>query len=224
MALPFHALQAIKPHLRGKVLSLGFPDIQATPEELESLFGFGPTKFDGENNLWHGNKEPLPDALELFSALGIELTVVDYTRDRDMEVIADLNYPHDFGKFDLVIDPGTLEHCFNIGQAFLNAANAVKAGGAILHLSPMTMLNHGFYNLSPTLFHDFYFQNGWDVKDLAIIPFVKPKIHATNRFSMFQEYLARVIAVRGTEDPLKYPTQTKYLKKEQIRNEVRLRG
>lgn len=212
MALPYHALNLIAPYLEGEVLSLGYPDLDITADAAEKLFGYRPTKFT-EAHTWHGRKDPLPDSEELFAKLGARLTVVDFTSDRGMERIADLNEPHDLGKFDLVIDPGTLEHCFNIGQAFLNACNAVKAGGKILHLNPMTMLNHGFYNLNPTLYHDFYLQNGWEINDCSVIKSFEPKPEATRRFQMQPEYLIRVLATRHTEDELKFPIQTKYLEK-----------
>ena len=151
MALNLSALKFLKPHFKGDVLSLGYPDLLVSPESIQEMFGYMPSKFTDANK-WHGFKDPLPDTEELFDHLGAKLTVVDFTKDRGMETIADLNYPQEFGKFDLVIDPGTLEHCFNIAQAFVNAAASVKVGGRIFHLSPMTMINHGFYNLCPTLF------------------------------------------------------------------------
>jgi hypothetical protein len=57
-----------------------------------------------------------------------------------------------------VLDCGTTEHCFNVGQAIINAAHAVKPGGAIFHCFPMCVMNHGFWNASPTAFKDFYFR------------------------------------------------------------------
>ena len=212
MGLPLHALKALKPYLKGKVLSLGYPDLIVSSKDIEDLFGYKPTKFTQVHE-WHGRKEPLPETLELFQKLGCELTVVDFTSETGHERIADLNYPHDLGKHDLVIDPGTLEHCFNIGQAFLNAANAVKVGGVICHLSPLDMMNHGFYNLNPTLFHDFFLQNGWVITDLTVMPFQVPTIHPTNRFTLFAEHISRVIALRKTDTPLKFPVQTKYIEK-----------
>ena len=83
-----------------------------------------------------------------------------------------------------MIDAGTIEHCFNIAQAILNAAQAVAPGGHVFHAPPMTMLNHGFYNLNPTLFHDFYGQNGWTVERLVGgTQEGKFKVHPTGRFS-----------------------------------------
>ena len=212
MALPSHALVKLAPYMRkAKILSLGYPDILVKPEEVEKLFGYKPTKFTDQK--WHGVEEKCPNSLELFKQLESQVTIVDFAKVVGMETVADLNYPHDFGKFDLVIDPGTIEHCFNIGQALLNAANAVRAGGVIFHISPMTMLNHGFYNLNPTLFYDFYIQNGWDILELKILPFRTPTISVTGRFDVHTEHLIRVLAKRKTEDPLKMPIQTKYLEK-----------
>lgn len=213
MALPYHALKRLEPLMRGaKILSLGYPDLMCSADEIEKLFGYKPTKFTDAHE-WHKVKNPFPETIELFEAIGAKATIVDFTAERGIEKIADLNHPHDLGKFDLVIDPGTLEHCFNIGQAFLNAANAVRPGGSICHLSPMTMLNHGFYNLCPTLFNDFYLQNGWEIKELKIMPSSGPRIHSTGRFDMHTEHLIRVLATRTDGSSLKYPVQTKYLEK-----------
>lgn len=214
MALPLHALNKLKPLLKGEVLSLGYPDLDVTAAEVETLFGYKPTEFT-KANVWHGRKDPLPETFELFDHLGAKLTVVDFTDERGMEKIADLNDPHDLGKFDLVIDSGTIEHCFNIGQAWKNAANAVNIGGHIFHLSPMNMPNHGFYSLSPTAFYDFYSQNGW-VVELKII--ARPSnVSTTDRFCVLSEHLVRCLAKKTHEEPLKFPIQTKYLNKMRAR-------
>ena len=214
MGIAIHALETLKPYLtKSKVLSLGYPDLLVKASDIERLFGYKPEKLNTRNQKWHGLSEPSPDTFELFEKLGSDLTIVDCTSETGHEKIADLNYPHDFGKFDLVIDPGTVEHCFNIGQAIMNAAGAVRDGGVICHLSPMDMLNHGFYNICPTLFNDFYGQNGWNLKSIAIMPSGVPNSHRTSRFTMHTEHFMVVIAERNMEEPFKFPTQTKYLKK-----------
>lgn len=211
MALPYHALKLIAPHLKdASVLSLGYPDITITDKEIESIFGYTPQKFT-TGNRWI--KTPVPDSQELFEKLGSELTIVDYVRERGIEQVADLNYPQDLGQFDFVIDPGTLEHCFNIGQAMMNAANAVKPGGRIFHISPMSMLNHGFYNLCPTLFYDFYEQNGWAIESFAIVALADPVCKTTARFTTTVEHLVRTMVRRQSDTPLRMPTQSKYLGK-----------
>lgn len=211
MALPLHALIRLKPILKGEVLSLGYPDLDATAEDVEKLFGYKPTRFDEKAGRWHGRKHPLPQTEELFDHLGVKLTIVDFVKDRGMEIVADLNEPHDFGQFDLVIDPGTLEHCFNIGQALMTAAESVKVGGYIFHLSPLNMPNHGFYNISPTLYHDFYSQNGWDA-EMNVIP--NPiSVSSVDRFVITSEHIVRCLARRDVGGVMKMPIQTKYLRK-----------
>ena len=213
MALPAHSLKLIAPYLKSaKVLSLGYPDILARLEEIQHIFGYTPTRFSNHNE-WHGIEHPLPDTLELFEQVGATLTVVDFTPERGMERIADLNYPHDLGKFDLVIDPGTLEHCFHIGQALMNAANAVKAGGKIFHLSPVSMINHGFYNLCPTLYFDFYTQNGWKVEEITLVPIVHLNGEVSGNIDPKVNFLLRALVTRKTEGQLMVPIQAKYVNK-----------
>ena len=212
MALPLHALKVIAPFLKGaEVLSLGYPDLIATQASLEKAFGVRVEKLTDANE-WHGVKEKLPETLEFFGLMGAKLSIVDFTAEKGMERIANLNEPHDLGKFDLVIDPGTLEHCFNFGQALFNAANAVKLGGRLFHLSPVNMVNHGFFNINPTLYNDFYSQNGWEA-EMAVVPVRDLPVHPTGRFTLHMEYLLRCLATKKTDKPLKFPIQTKYLEK-----------
>ena len=161
MGLALHAIKTLAPHLKSaRVLSLGYPDILATAEEVEEIFGVKPTSTI-EAGEQHGIKRPLVETVELFKLLGSTLECVDVIKWRGFERVLDLNEPHDLGDFDLVIDPGTTEHCFNIGQAIMNAANAVRVGGRIYHSPPLFMVNHGFYNVCPTALWDFYDQNCW---------------------------------------------------------------
>jgi len=211
MALPYHALKLLEPHLRNaSILSLGYPDIMASSDQLREIFGYTPARFT-TGNKWI--KYPVPDSEELCQKLGSKLTIVDYVSERGCEIVANMNEPHDLGKFDLVIDPGTLEHCFNIGQAMMNAANAVKLGGRIFHISPMSMINHGFYNLCPTWFSDFYEQNGWTIESFAVVALADPVCKLTDRFTTTVEHLIRVVAQRKTDAALHFPIQSKYLQK-----------
>lgn len=212
MALPLHALKVIAPYLKGAdVLSLGYPDLIASAKQINTLFGITPTRFT-EAHKYHGLKDPLPDSEEVFEKVGANLTIIDFKQTRGMERVANLNEPHDLGKFDIVIDPGTLEHCFNIGQAMFNVANAVKLDGRVLHISPMNMMNHGFYNICPTFYHDFYTQNGWTA-DMTILPVRNMQVDAHKRFFPYMEFIIRCLAFKETEGPLKFPIQTKYLEK-----------
>ena len=105
-----------------------------------------------------------PDAF--FRCLGFEhISYWDYSDYQGANVHVDLNRPlgSEFREVaDLVLDPGTLEHCFCIGQALANAANALKVGGVAFHTAPLNVINHGFYNLCPCFYHDAYKGNGYD--------------------------------------------------------------
>src|SRR5437762_2161473 len=126
MALSKEALKIIAPHIRNaKILSLGYPDLLIEPQDVQSLFGITPTKFTDNGN-WHKVGHEIPETVEFFTQLGSTIDCVDIHASRGVERVVDLNQEQDFGEFDLVIDAGTIEHCCNIGQALMNAVEAVK--------------------------------------------------------------------------------------------------
>src|SRR5687768_8252629 len=184
MALPAPALQVVKLGLEAavragcesqRVLSLGYPDILALPEQLAALFGaqllpaFQYREDSAEIARWHGLPETtrIVEAQNFFALLGYDLEVLDVVEARGGEMVHDLNQPLPLQlhrRYALVIDPGTLEHCFNIAQAAKNVAEVVATGGCVFHGNPMNMFNHGFYNLNPTWYADFYAANGFRVE------------------------------------------------------------
>jgi hypothetical protein len=68
----------------------------------------------------------------------------------------DLNEPIQLDRrFQVVINHGTAEHIFNIGQVFRTMHDYAVPGGMMIHESPFTgWIDHGFYTLQPTLFFD----------------------------------------------------------------------
>jgi len=206
----------------GKALSAGYPDVLVPMQYVKQITGCDvPAKKDAEEIIkWHSLKiQEIPDTQELFTALGYSLEVVDIHSSRGCERVVDLNYPQALGEFDLVIDPGTVEHCFNIAQAVMNLAQAVKVGGHIVHSLPMSTFNHGFYNINPTWVHDFYGQNGFHVKHcLAYTRAVKGQgaaIFEPPKHLRFREapndVTMLVVAQRFKVQELRYPTQQKYI-------------
>lgn len=214
MGLNYFQFRKVVPYINGNVLSLGYPDLLLTREQLYDVTGLKSSLFTSHGD-WHKFEGDIPETYHIFDKLGAKLECVDIAKVRRDEKIVDLNYPQELGSYDLVIDPGTIEHCFNVAQALMNAANAVKEGGTIYHGSPMSMVNHGFYNFNPTLFYDFYVQNGFSVEMSANIQNVKEEpltgAHCTNRFAVIPECMLMVIAKRKRFQTLKYPTQSKYL-------------
>lgn len=218
MALARHSLEALAPYIKGaSVLSLGYPDILCTVEETEEIFGVKPDRLINAGDQ-HGVDRPLVETMKLLELVGSTLDCVDVVKWRGFERLLDLNEPHDLGQFDLVIDPGTTEHCFNIGQAVMNAARAVKPGGRIYHSLPITMVNHGFYNVCPTMLWDFYTQNGWaielyEVRNQASNTFVaiREKGAHARKVTVSDECGIICMAHRLSAAPLRWPIQHKYL-------------
>ena len=215
MALTLRALKLLAPYLKdAKVLSLGYPDLIAP--DL-SFLGVSPSIFTDYGN-WHGVDYGLPETMHVFELLGSTLDCVDIHASRGCERIVDLNCPQALGEYDLVIDAGTIEHCFHIGQALNNAAGAVKAGGRIFHSPPMSMGNHGFYNLNPTLFFDFYTQNGWVLENLSGVNKTQHgPVPSTKRFTLPPEASLHVLARRTHGEPFRTPMQSKYLENPELK-------
>lgn len=211
MGLNLAALLVMQRFPATRILSLGYPDILATKEQIEDVFGVTPKTYV-PNGAWHGLKYDLPETVEFFRMIGSEITCVDIHASRGIETVVDLNYPHDLGAFDMVIDGGTIEHCFNISQAMMNAAHAVKHGGVIFHTTPMSMMNHGFYNVCSTLFHDFYEQNGWTVEfcqGISAKEFFP--LEPVKRFIAPHECSIHFVARRTIMGEMRFPTQRKYI-------------
>lgn len=58
------------------------------------------------------------------------------------------------GRYDLVLDGGTLEHVFNVPAALKGAMEAVREGGRLVMVTQgNNAMGHGFYQFSPELLH-----------------------------------------------------------------------
>jgi hypothetical protein len=72
--------------------------------------------------------------------------------------------------FNLIIDSGTIEHIFDIKSVMSNIVNITKVGGYVLEIIPTNnFLNHGFYQINPTFFYDFYIANGFKIIESYIV-------------------------------------------------------
>lgn len=223
MGLPRSAVKLLAPILKGReVLCLGYPDLIMSPEVAKTQFGVDVGGWDG--GVGYGLPPRIAETKELFAALGAVRTYVVDVRSYDRVDRAgfDLNMPHpEVDKsFDLVIDPGTMEHCANVGQALMTAAGAVRGAGYVLHISPVTMINHGFYNMNPVLLRDFYTQNGWDIRSfgafLAHPPFedvVWEEKWNKGRMPLENNLALLALVQRRADAPdLKWPAQEVYRK------------
>lgn len=163
---------ALRAHTRtGTVITFGVQSVQATAVEALALLravGVEPTTVDLNAPHLAGR---LPQE-HLFKMLGFDrVEAIDFYSNEKPTHIVDLNSPVPeamCGKYDLVYDGGTAEHCFAASQVFCNALRLARVGGLVIHHLPMNnWVDHGFYQFSPTLFYDFYGANGCE--DLRLI-------------------------------------------------------
>ena len=203
-----------------KVASMGYPDIIMPFATIEHLFGscndIAFREDSEEICKRHGLKpsQRIPDAHSLFGLLGCELHVYDIVRERGCEIICDLNEPLDRAfNYDIVLDVGTAEHVFNIGQAMKNMASMVKMGGYIIHENPFCMGNHGFYGLNPTFFADFYAVNGFELLECKLVNRQGDaySVPPTKRFrAVGEEMNVFAMARRVVIQTFVWPVQSKY--------------
>jgi hypothetical protein len=131
------------------------------------------------------------DFARLVRLLGLgELQTLDVSAYEGAEIIADLNAPVPpelIGRFGSIIDGGTMEHVFDIRQGMKNTADMLRPGGRVVHISPANnYVNHGFVQLSPALYHDYYVANGFD--DVRGIMIVQPRAGILSTDWSFFEY------------------------------------
>ncbi len=109
------------------------------------------------------------DDATLFRALGFsEVRSLDFSSWEGADFTADLNLPLPaelHGRFDAVFEAGTIQHVFHLPQVLANIHALLKPGGRAIHgmATSSNHVDHGFYMFSPTLFDDFYRENGWRI-------------------------------------------------------------
>jgi hypothetical protein len=225
-------LQQMRKHLpaEANVCCLGYPDVLISEEQVRKTIG--PEVADrlayradsAQILAWHRLEASLDrviDAQSLFAAMGMRFTAIDLVASRGTERIVDLNEPVAadlVGAFDVVLDAGTMEHCFNVGQAVRNIINMVKVGGFVLHLNPMAMINHGFFNFSPTFYHDFYVQNGHQlvfkthgIAVNGVDVHAYPLHHMARHPVEHPNAMIMCVAQKAHDRPAVWPMQSKYL-------------
>ena len=164
-----------------RLLLLGYADLLCTPESLRAVglevdWDRLPKRPPEVSRvIWqqHGRETlagtPMLETKGVLRALGAEPTVADALAWGGEEYVLDLNHPLELNQRaedeipDIIIDPGTLEHCFNIAQAFDNVDRLLKPGGFVYHQAAAAFPNHAFWSISPTAFFDFYQSRGYEL-------------------------------------------------------------
>ena len=162
------------------VAFLGYTDLMMNSEEWAEL-GVVENKLENRHNFdrltaIHGRPDvtvvpTLSSAVPSLVGKNCQITIFDFEKVEGNEVERDFNFPIDIKfeqKFDVIFDMGTCEHIFNLAQAFTNIHKMLKIGGFVYHGGPLCWPNHGFYGYNPTLFYDFYEDNGSEVIELFL--------------------------------------------------------
>jgi hypothetical protein len=153
----------------GPVLTLGVQDVNFRADELDRALDRCPKSFSASSKFM--------TARELFEDFGLApMTALDISDYQGAEIIFDLNEPdpppETRQRFGLIVNGGTLEHVFHVPNALANLNCMLKPGGAILHILPCNnLVDHGFYQFSPTLMFDYYSALQFDLLESTMMIF-----------------------------------------------------
>lgn len=217
-----------------RFLSLSWQDVVCTDEQL--VAALDQDRFD--RLAYHPNSDKIvrwhkcerittrvPDWHQLLSLLGFEAESVDLVPARGCETFIDLNERHQEPRFrggwDVVLD-NVSHHCVDPWTALRNVADMPSVGGYVVHVLPLVMVNHGFYSFGPTLFHDFYAANGYDVVSHEWFDVdagqAKHEVHAvgdpTRRLKEVTTNSMQLVVARrrSAGSPWLRPTQSKFVR------------
>ena len=225
----------------GPVMTLGVQDVAATYDDLRRLLREERCPYvdvpaaerttTTSRYLLASGGHRFVHARVFFRMLGLEgYDDMDFVETERPTRIHDLNEPIPSewrGRYGLVVDGGTVEHVFDVRSALANAIALLGVGGDVLHVSPLSgWVNHGFYQLNPCLYFDFYGANGFDVlsADLVRLPRepgrhderIEPYRHVEDLVDLADEQLYRTLLVfrarKAKESPLRLPVQGCYRK------------
>lgn len=117
--------------------------------------------------------------------LGVsEVNTLDYSAYEGADLLHDLNEPIPGGlrgRFDVVVEAGSLEHIFNFPIAIANLMQMTRVGGTIFASTVSNNLcGHGFYQFSPELiFRVFSVENGFELGRVLALEARYPGIELT---------------------------------------------
>jgi hypothetical protein len=111
-----------------------------------------------------GSKEGFRQRLNFDS---VETFDINGSPDHKLDLQEQLG-PEFEGRFDWVLDVGTLFCIFDVSSAWKNVLYMLKDDGKVWHQSNLVgHFGRGFYAFSPSLFKEFYSSNGFSVKNMA---------------------------------------------------------
>lgn len=149
--------------------------------------------------------------------------------DSDGFIEVDLNHsiPSNlYSSYDILIDSGTAEHCYNIGKVFENYFHLLKPGGFLFQYIPFLSPNHGFWSMNPTAVYDLASSNPIKILDCKLLSFDSYKSYFNNkansinfsptgRFSIDSSLFTNTVLMffaykKYKKSIFRYPVQAKY--------------
>lgn len=171
-----------------KLASIGYPDLLLNNSDIDRLITSDLKCFiqaSSPAHRWHGlsEKEYSFFSIEKFlQSINWSFDFLDIAEgtgsNRQSFVPIDLNSAipsHLYCSYDILIDGGTAEHCFNVGQVFENYFHLLKPGGIVLQYMPFLSPNHGFWSINPTAIYDIASSNPIKVIDCKIQEYISYK-------------------------------------------------
>lgn len=163
----------VKANKISSLCMIGKQDILIEWDDFRREMGLYGINYD--DTIYQEIKDTYPiDSYKFWRMFGItDIHALDVSPYEGADILFDLNtaeLPERWrGQFDLVLDGGTSEHIFSVGQAIKNIAGLVKKGGFIYSIVPCAgWVDHGFYSISPSCLQDFYAANFFEVLRLNI--------------------------------------------------------
>jgi hypothetical protein len=146
--------------ITGPLLTLGVQDLNYTPAQLARAFSVPVADQDSTG---------VALATDMFKLCGIDETLtLDVSDYEGADIIFDLNRsdppPSQLSRFGCIVNGGTIEHVFHIPNALAAISRMLRPGGVVIHQVPThNWVDHGFYQISPTLLFDYYGAAGFEI-------------------------------------------------------------
>jgi len=153
----------------GKLVTLGRQTIHVSGKEVKQI-----AKARG---LLNHRLATLPDGclndLQLFQAFGFDtVDSIDCSKRDGATILHDLAIPLPQelrGRFQCVLDIGTMEHVSDCIQCLKNACELTAISGTLIQIVPATNnMDHGYFAFSPSFISDFFSANKWQVVEQMI--------------------------------------------------------
>lgn len=143
---------------------MGIDDTTIGLMERYGIHGHG-ASFGYPNYITRPNNRNVVNPSEpVFERLGVTLDLFDVGPLEGKHInILDLNDPLPdelVGKYDFLINPGTYEHVFNVGQALVNGYRIVKDGGLAFHHGSLDRPRLGYWQMTKNTWREFCALNG----------------------------------------------------------------